>query len=213
MITRKIRGVVQLHVSNSIGKGIGKLGVSPNVVSSFALVLAAPACYFIVVQRYLLATLFVLLSGAVDLIDGCVARAMNRATKFGAYFDAMLDRYVDCIVYLGFMLDGFVLEAFLATCGTLLTSYAKPRTAMVVDIYAQDWPTIGERAERFILIAGGLVVAAFFPRLSGVSTISLMLWITAVITHIGAVQRVIYTYKLVKKNETKGGRTENDRGE
>ena len=205
MITRRIRGVIQPYLSDSIGRGIGRLGISPNTVSSFALILVLPACYFIVLRSYLLAALFVILSGAVDLIDGCVARAMNRATKFGAYLDAMLDRYVDCIIYLGFVLDGFVLEAFLATCGTLLTSYAKPRTAMVVDIYAQDWPTIGERTERFILIVAGLIVAAFFPTLLGVSTIGLMLWITAIITHIGAVQRVVYKYMLVKKIKHEGG--------
>jgi phosphatidylglycerophosphate synthase len=118
----------------------------------------------------------------------------------------MLDRYVDCIVYLAFLLDGFVLETFLATCGTLLTSYAKPRTAIAVQMYKQDWPTIGERTERFILIIAGLVVASFFPTLLGISTISLMLWLITVMTHFGAVQRIIYTYRLVRepKNENIG---------
>ena len=201
MITRQVRGVLQSYITNTIGKGIGRLGVSPNVVSAFALVLSAPACYFIVVRQYVLAALFVVLSGVVDLIDGCVARAMNKATKFGSYWDAMLDRYVDCVIYLGFVLDGFVLEGFLATCGTVLTSYAKPRTAMVVEIYSQDWPTIGERTERFILILAGLILASFAPTLLGISTISLMLWITAAMTHIGAVQRIVYTYKLVGRTD------------
>ena len=29
----------------------------------------------------------------------------------------MIDRYVDCLLYLGFVLDGYELEAFLATTG------------------------------------------------------------------------------------------------
>lgn len=201
MITHKVRGAIQPYLTNSIGRGIGKLGVSPNIVSLLALVLAPFVCYFVVLRWYLLAALFVVLSGVVDLIDGCVARAMDRTTKFGAYLDGMLDRYVDCIVYLGFMLDGFVLETFLATCGTLLISYAKPRTAIAVQMYKQDWPTIGERTERFILIIAGLVVASFFPTLLGISTISLMLWLITVMTHIGAVQRIVYTYRLVREPE------------
>ena len=80
---------------------------------------------------------------------------------------------------------------------------AKPRTAIAVQMYKQDWPTIGERTERFILIIAGLVVASFFPTLLGISTISLMLWLITVMTHFGAVQRIIYTYRLVRepKNE------------
>jgi len=106
---------------------------------------------------------------------------------------------VDCIIFLGFVLGGFVLEGFLATVGTVLTSYAKPRTAMVVKMYSQDWPTIGERTERFILIIAGLLLASFYPSIGGISTISAMLWMVAAMTHFGAVQRMVYTYRLVGK--------------
>jgi phosphatidylglycerophosphate synthase len=130
-----------------------------------------------------------------------VARGLERTTKFGTYWDAMIDRYVDCLLYLGFVLDGYGLEAFLATTGTVLTSYAKPRTAMVVAIYAQDWPTIGERAERFVLLLAGLVLATWVPTMGGWSTIGLMLWATALMTHVGAVQRIVMTRRLVQKDE------------
>jgi len=199
MITRQLRGAIESHVTPTLGRAIGSLGISPNLVSSLALVLAAPACYYIAVEQYLLGAVFMLLSGLVDLVDGCVARAMDRATQFGSYLDAMLDRYVDCIIFLGFVLGGFVLEGFLATVGTVLTSYAKPRTAMVVKMYSQDWPTIGERTERFILIIAGLLLASFYPSIGGISTISAMLWMVAAMTHFGAVQRMVYTYRLVGK--------------
>ena len=204
MITRKLRDGLESSVTGALGKTIGKLGISPNAFSFFALVLAAPACYFIVVERYLLAVLFVLLSGAVDLLDGCLARATGKATKFGSYWDAMLDRYVDCAIYLGFVLGGYALEGFLAAIGTVLTSYAKPRTAMVVEIFSQDWPTIGERTERFVLIIGGLLLASFVPRVAGFSTIGAMLWLTAAMTHFGAVQRIVYTYRLVGRPPEEG---------
>lgn len=197
MITRQLRGAIEAHITPSLGRAIGNLGVSPNLVSSLALVLAAPACYYIAVEQYLLGALFMLLSGLVDLIDGCVARAMDRTTKFGSYWDAMLDRYVDCIVFLGFVLAGYTLEGFLATVGTVLTSYAKPRTAIGVEMYRQDWTTIGERAVRFTVIIAGMLLASFVPSIKGISTISAMLWLVAAMTHFGAIQRIVYTRRVV----------------
>ena len=47
----------------------------------------------------------------------------------GNYLDAMIDRDVEIIIYLGFALSGFFIEAFLVVTGSLLVSYAKARTA------------------------------------------------------------------------------------
>ena len=201
MITRQLREWVQSGLIDHIRRHPSWYPIPPNVLTFGALVFAVPACWAIADGRYPLAVLFIILSGAVDLVDGCVARGLDRTTKFGSYWDAMIDRYVDCLLYLGFVLDGYELEAFLAMTGTLLTSYAKPRTAMVVAIYAQDWPTIGERAERFVLLLAGLVLATWVPTLGDWSTIGLVLWATALMAHVGAVQRILMTRWLVRKDE------------
>jgi len=79
----------------------------------------------------------------------------------------------------------------------VLTSYAKPRTAIGVEMYRQDWTTIGERAERFTVIIAGMLLASFVPSIRGVSTISAMLWVVAAMTHFGAIQRIVYTRRVV----------------
>ena len=196
MITQRLRQRLQSGLIEHIRRHRSWYPVSPNLLTFGALVLAVPACWSISQQRYLPAVLFILLSGAVDLVDGCVARGLDKTSKFGSYWDAMIDRYVDCLLYFGFVLAGWE-----ATTGTVLTSYAKPRTAMVVAIYAQDWPTIGERAERFMLLLAGLLLATWVPSVGGWSTISLMLWATALMTHIGAVQRVLMTRRLVQQED------------
>ena len=89
----------------------------------------------------------------------------------------------------------------LQTVGTVLTSYAKPRTAMTMEIYRQDWPTIGERTERFVLLLAGLALASVKPTIGGVSTIGLMLWLTVVMTHVGAIQRILYTRRRVQEED------------
>ncbi|HIG17101.1 MAG TPA: CDP-alcohol phosphatidyltransferase family protein [Candidatus Handelsmanbacteria bacterium] len=201
MITARLRHRLQSGFVAHVRRHSKWYPISPNVLTFGALVLAIPACWAIAERHYLLAVSFILASGAIDFIDGCVARGLERTTKFGSYWDAMIDRYVDCLLYLGFVLDGYELEAFLATTGTVLTSYAKPRTAMVVAIYAQDWPTIGERAERFVLLLAGLLLAHWLPTVGGWQTIGLMLWATALMTHIGAIQRVLMTRRLVSDED------------
>src|SRR5438128_11101848 len=41
------------------------------------------------------AGLVIIGSGFFDLVDGEVARAQNRVTRFGAFFDSVVDRYRD----------------------------------------------------------------------------------------------------------------------
>lgn len=201
MITRLLRETIQSGITEHFARHPRVYRISPNVVTFVALLLAVPAAWAIAQQHYGWAILWIALSGTTDLIDGCLARAQQRTSRFGSYWDAMVDRYVDCVLYTGFLLDGFVLEAFLATVGTVLTSYAKPRTAMTVEIYRQDWPTIGERTERFVLLLAGLALASVKPTIGGVSTIGLMLWLTVVMTHVGAIQRILYTRRRVQEED------------
>ena len=45
----------------------------------------------------------VVISGFFDLVDGQVARATNRVTRFGAFFDSVIDRYSDASQFLGLL--------------------------------------------------------------------------------------------------------------
>ena len=197
MIGNKVRTWTQKQFLNDIGKAIALLKIHPNIVSATALLVAPVSCYFIAIGNYWLGAVFVILAAGVDFIDGSVARAMNKASKFGSYFDAMLDKYVECIIYLGFILNDFALEGFLAITGSLLLSYAKPRVAIVVPIDNHDWPAIGERSERLIILILGLVVSAIFPVVLGIPLLEIFLWVIIAITHIGAVQRMSYARKLI----------------
>jgi archaetidylinositol phosphate synthase len=197
MIGNKVRQWTQKQFLNDIGKAIAKLRIHPNIVSATALLIAPISCYFIATGNYWFGAVFAILAAAVDFIDGSVARAMNKASKFGSYFDAMLDKYVECIIYLGFILSDLALEGFLAITGSLLISYAKPRVAIVIAVDNHDWPAIGERAERLIILILGLILSAIFPVVLGIPLLKIVLWIIIAITHIGAMQRIIYARKLI----------------
>ena len=70
MITRQLREWVQSGLIDHIRRHPSWYPIPPNVLTFGALVLAVPACWAIADGRYPLAVLFIILSGAVDLVDG-----------------------------------------------------------------------------------------------------------------------------------------------
>lgn len=104
------------------------------------------------------------LGGLFDLVDGVVARAQHRATRFGAFLDSTLDRLVDVALPFGLALhyagSGQLRWAWLAgaaLAGSVLTSYAKARAERWLRDFEGGWL---ERAERVALwVAGGLLGA------------------------------------------------------
>ena len=97
--------------------------------------------------------------GLFDLVDGVVARAQGRATRFGAFLDSTLDRLVDVALPLGLALHyagigerRWAWLAAVALAGSVLTSYAKARA----ELWLRDFRGgVLERAERIALLVGG----------------------------------------------------------
>ncbi|MEK6876020.1 MAG: CDP-alcohol phosphatidyltransferase family protein [Nanoarchaeota archaeon] len=182
---------------------IAKTGINPNVFSSIALVWAVLAAYFIANMDMVSGLIFVVLAAIWDALDGGLARVTHKVTKFGNYLDAMIDRYVEIIILLGFAFSGFFIESFLVVSGSLLVSYAKARTAIVVPIGNQDWPAIGERFERLLLVVIALAINIFLPTINlmgfSISTLSFFLYLTAAMVYIGVAQRIFYAKNLINK--------------
>src|SRR5215467_5729680 len=93
--------------------------INPNVLTFFGLVINSVAAFLFGyangdTQRKLFfyAGLVIIGSGFFDLVDGRVARASNRVTRFGGFFDSVVDRYSDASQFLGLLVfyaggDGF----------------------------------------------------------------------------------------------------------
>jgi phosphatidylglycerophosphate synthase len=186
-----------------IGLLMAKTGINPNVFSSFAFLWAIIAAYFIANENMTMGLVFVIITAIWDALDGSLARAEKKVTKFGNYLDAMIDRHVEIIIYLGFALSGFFIEAFLVVSGSLLVSYAKARTALVVPIDNHDWPAIGERPDRLILLVISMIITIFLPEISAlgatISSMSFFLYLIAIMVYVGSIQRILYARKIIKK--------------
>ena len=202
MLGSKLRKKLEKRLE-AISSLIARTGINPNVFSSIALVWAVLAAYFIANMYMVSGLIFVVLASIWDAFDGSLARVTHKVTKFGNYLDAMIDRYVEIIILLGFAFSGFFIESFLVVSGSLLVSYAKARTAIVVPIGNHDWPAIGERFERLALLVVAMIITLFYPivNISGftVSSLSLFLYLISVMAYFGSAQRIFYAKKIIEK--------------
>ena len=192
--------------SPSIGKLLARTHIYPNYFTVSAVFIAFLAAYFIAIHNFLLGLLFIILASLWDALDGAVAKAQKKESPFGNYLDAMVDKYVEIIFYLGFALAGYGLEAFLVVTGSLILSYAKPRTAIVVPIDNHDWPAIGERVDRLVLLIIALIVGTFLPTITILNytfnTISSLLLLLAVVVYTGSIQRILYARRIINAGGT-----------
>jgi len=174
-----------------IGRFLGGLGLTPNMLTVIGLVLNTAVAAVIAFWDIRIGGVFLLVASAFDMLDGSVARATGKTSKFGGFLDSTLDRYSESIVYLGvliYILDtsdaktGAILT-LLATTGALLISYSRAR-AEAAGYHA----SVGlvARPERVILLALCLIIDQ--PMWA--------LWALAILTHITAVTRILHVWRL-----------------
>jgi CDP-diacylglycerol--glycerol-3-phosphate 3-phosphatidyltransferase len=144
--------------------------------------------------QLLVGGLVIMAMGALDGLDGPVARAAGEIKPFGAFLDSVSDRYGELAIYVGlgwyFSVNGNdlgVLLSILALGGSVLVSYARARAE---GVGIETKVGILTRLERMIVIVPTLV---FNIPLIGVG-------IVAVLANITALQRSVHVWQ-----QTEGG--------
>ena len=140
-----------------------------------------------------------LLSAICDAIDGSLARRSGHSTKFGMFYDSVLDRYSELAMFIGLSyyyagseMWRLVILTDLALAGSLMVSYARARAeGLGLDCKVG----IMERPERLTAIIAGSLLASIF-RSQWIFTGAL--WVLAVLTNVTAVQRMLYVRKNTK---------------
>ena len=169
-------------------------GLSANQVTLIGLVLiAANSLAFLWHRSTLWFGLGLAVSFAADALDGAVARLRGQSSMFGAYLDAMTDRYQELVVLLAIALvSGQWLSSFLVLSGAFITSYAKARTAVERPIDNVAWPDMFERLERIIYLCAMLVLDGLAQSIFGTKLVLVAgLWLLAALTHATAIQRMV----------------------
>ncbi len=177
----------------SAARTLARAGVTPNALTLGGLALGAACCLFLVRTRNIpVFCLLIMLVGLCDALDGAVARVAGRATPFGAYLDAMADRYVEAMVALAVaQVTGYWVLSMIVLAGAFGISYAKARAALEAPVTNTEWPDWMERAERSALFILGLFLSSIVPwRPGGHDLFYWTLVGLAVATHATVLQRM-----------------------
>ncbi len=169
--------------------------IHPNVLTFLGLLINGVAAVLLASGKFFTAGLVMLAAGIFDMVDGRVARQTNRVTRFGGFFDSVLDRYSDLVLLMGLLvyyasINRFfyvVLTAVVMT-GSVMVSYTRARAECVIP---QCKVGFMERPERVVL----LIIGALFNRMAPV------LWVIAVLSNITVIHRMVYTWQETKRLE------------
>ena len=166
-----------------------KLGLTPNSITLFGLLLSAASGVFAGLGKFTIAGLILLIGAPLDAVDGAMARQRGQPSRFGGFFDSVIDRYSELFL-LGGLLFYFVQQSnplasllvFIAAAGSVMVSYTRARaegqrfTAKV---------GILSRVERMIALILFLIIGK--PLIA--------VWIIAILANVTAVQRILNVYK------------------
>ncbi|MGB1285801.1 MAG: CDP-alcohol phosphatidyltransferase family protein [Aggregatilineales bacterium] len=189
---RKLTG----GIINPMGRFLHRLGIHPDAVTIFGLLLTGVAGVMIAMGELQWGGIVLLLSLPMDALDGAVARAMKRTNKFGAVLDSVLDRYADAFIFAAlsyyFAAQGrmeMLLMAQFALMGSLLVSYVRARGDGV-----QVAATVGlfTRFERIVVI----LLLLLIPSLTDAGVILL-----AIGTNFTALQRLYYINQQLRQQD------------
>lgn len=190
-------------ISQQIGEGLGRLGISPNVLTLVGLAGAAGASGLAAYGHFWQAGLTMLCAGAFDLLDGAVARATDQDSIFGAVLDAVSDRLAEVAMLIGLLAwftapERFDREATILIAvtisGSLLVSYTRSK-AGEYGVRIRDG--FGTRFERVVILAIGLFAGEVIA----------VLWILAVLTNATALQRLGLTWWVLRGAEVKSNQS------
>ena len=172
--------------------------IHPNYLTLIGLAINIVAAVLFARGTFFWAGLVVMFAGIFDIVDGEVARRTKRVTKFGAFFDSVIDRYSDVVLLLGLVIWYAKLNSMfyvgltgMVLIGSLMTSYTRARAESLIP---QCKVGFLERPERIVL----LVIGALANRMPAV------LWVMAILSNWAVSQRIWYTWQESNRIEKAG---------
>jgi CDP-diacylglycerol---glycerol-3-phosphate 3-phosphatidyltransferase len=192
-----------ISITDAIGRGgkyllglivnfLSRFHVNPNILTFTGVVISFWAAWNFGYGEFVRGALIVILAGLFDMLDGEVARVSRSVTRFGAFYDSVIDRYSDIILLQGLVVWyarqdrlGYVVLVGIVLMGSILTSYTRSRAECLI-------PTckIGfmERPERVVL----LIIGGLAGRMEAV------LWVLAILGNWTVINRIYYTWEILK---------------
>lgn len=163
--------------------------IHPNVLTFVGLLINIFAAVLLGQGKFRAAGGVIIGAAIFDMVDGRVARETNQVTRFGGFFDSVLDRYSDLGLLMGLLVWYASIERYfyvvltaVVMTGSVMVSYTRARAENVIPLCKAGF---AERPERIVL----LIIGALFDRMAPV------LWVIAVLSNLTVIHRMIFTWR------------------
>jgi CDP-diacylglycerol--glycerol-3-phosphate 3-phosphatidyltransferase len=169
--------------------------IHPNVLTFLGLLINAGAAVLLAFGQFFWAGVVIIGAGLFDMVDGRVARETNQVTRFGGFFDSVLDRYSDLALLMGLLVyyasinrNFYVVLTAIVMTASVMISYTRARAENTIPTCKVGFM---ERPERVVL----LIIGCLFDRMAPA------LWIIAVLGNLTVIHRMIYTFQEARRLE------------
>ncbi len=158
----QVRGFLSRNILIPIATAIARTGISPDLLTILGFLLSLLAGYLLAKGIFVAGGIAVLLSGALDLLDGAVARVKGKASVRGAFLDSALDRLAEGAILGGLLwfylksdrdIEGLLV--YLAFFMSVMVSYLRARAE---GLGIPGDVGILSRGERILLLTAGLLL-------------------------------------------------------
>lgn len=205
-------------IINPIIKGMIKVGITPNIVTTVGFIGNIVAAVFFIDAAWKLGLdytirscmteigwggFIILASGLFDMMDGRLARMSGKSSLFGALWDSTLDRYSELVSLFGICLAFIRLDdgewfwmgvvTFVAMIGSVMVSYVRARAE---GLNIECKVGIMQRPERVVVTA----ITAMLTGITGdIWWLAGGMILIAVLANITAFWRIAHCYKVMNK--------------
>jgi len=169
------------------------LGIHPNVLTFVGVLINSWAAWKLAQGHFVTAGFIMIVANIFDFIDGKVAHITGQMSKFGGFWDSVIDRFSDIALFIGLIYlyssrgrTDYAMVASFAMMFALMTSYTRARAESLI---AKCKVGFMERPERIVLF----MIGAFTNRMAAV------LWVILILSVFSVADRVILTYRVLEQ--------------
>ncbi len=209
------------RLGEPVALALGRAGLTPNGLTLAGFAITTIGALLLANGLWLAGGIVVFAGASFDMLDGALARASGRVSRFGAFLDSVLDRAGEAIVYvglvwgtLGFGLSRPVVLAAAAMAAAFMVSYTRAKAEGLGFSPGTGMAAVGlaPREVRTVILSLGLVVAGLVPGVtvdaggpaSGSYPLSALvleaaLGLIAILGTVTAVQRILNTREQARR--------------
>ncbi len=197
-ITSKRKSLKKIY--EPVGILFAKTHITPNIITIISVTFGILAAVSFFKGKPFTGALLLFMSGFFDLMDGVVARETDKASKFGAVFDWLADKFVDGVVLFSIGLAySTPLLTVIAITANMLHTFIKPVAYSEIGFSNREKGKIDDplegigffgRPETLLTI----IIFAIFEHFHILGGLQFGFVIITALTVLSLAQRVIYLY-------------------